>query len=138
MELGNLGAILNLASGTGWTAWINMGILLIMNTIVGGIVIAIVLAVLNRVLGESMEIPRGFLMVLIINIINMLGIMGLMAVFPLAGLILPVLVWIILAKAFFRELSITHAVIVGVVGYAVTVFIVPILVEAVAGFIPSF
>lgn len=137
-DLGSLGAIFELASGTGWSAWINMGVLLIVNTIMGGIVIAILLTILNRVLGESMEIPRAFLLVLIVNIINILGIMGLMMIFPFAGLILPILIWIALAKVFFSELSMVHALIVGVVGYIVTIFIVPILVAMVLVFLPVF
>ncbi|MFQ5648140.1 MAG: hypothetical protein ACE5FW_02790, partial [Candidatus Aenigmatarchaeota archaeon] len=92
----------------------------------------------NRVLGESMEIPRAFLLVLIVNIINILGIMGLMMIFPFAGLILPILIWIALAKVFFSELSMVHALIVGVVGYIVTIFIVPILVAMVLVFLPVF
>ena len=89
-----------------------------------------------------MQPTNAFLVVLIINLINMLGVLGIVIRFisfiPFLPVILPVLIWIALIKMFFKDMSFAHAVIVGVIGWVLSIFLIPYLVGMASGFIPSF
>lgn len=116
---------------------------LIVSTIVGGIVFLIVVQVFAKAFSEYASISRAFLVVLVINLINMLGILGfatpyLMAI-PFAGyimLILPLLIWIGLVKAFFSDMEIMHVAVIGVVGYVLSIFVFPWVTGLVMGYLP--
>ncbi len=116
---------------------------LIVSTIVGGIVFLVVVQVFAKAFSEEASIGRAFLVVLVINIINMLGILGfvtpyLMAI-PFAGyvmLILPLLIWIGLVKAFFSDMETLHAVVIGVVGYVLSIIVFPWVTGLVMGYLP--
>jgi len=132
-----LDAIYGLATGQGVSGWLNLGINLIISTIVGGIVILILFEIISKAWGGSFKATNAFLLVLVINIVNLLGIMAFVAPYiPYAGLILPILVWIILIKVFFGEMSWMHTIITGIVGYAISIILIPNLVAMVSGYLP--
>lgn len=117
--------------------WIALGLNLFLSTIIGGIVIIILLFIVTRAFGEQVKLPNAFIMVLLINSINLFGILAFLSpTFPLAGLLLPVLIWIVFTKAFFSELVWWHAVLIGIIGYALSIFLIPNLVVAFSGFLP--
>ncbi|MBN2330880.1 MAG: hypothetical protein JXC85_03625 [Candidatus Aenigmarchaeota archaeon] len=122
---------------------IGMATNLILSTIVGGIVILIVVEILAKKFSEEVNPMHAFLLALCINIINLPIIMGLLYSFlsyiPLLGLIagfLPIIIWIVLTKLFFRDLSILPVLIIAVLGYLLSIFLIPMLVNIVAGYIP--
>jgi hypothetical protein len=121
---------------------ITLAINVIVSTIIGGIVLLILVEIVGKKFSEEVHPANAFLVALIINIINIPIIFGLISSFlsfiPFLPVILPVLIWIILIKVFFREMEITHAILVGVIGWALTMFLVPSLVGIAMGFIPSF
>jgi len=132
-----LDAIYGLATGTGWAGWLNLGINLIISTIVGGIVILLLLEVIGKAWGEKIKPVNAFLLVIVINIVNLLGVMAFIAPYvPFAGLLLPIIVWIVLVKVFFKEMSLLHAVITGIVGYAISIYLVPNIIAMVSGYLP--
>jgi len=122
---------------------IGMATNLILSTIVGGIVILIVVEILAKKFSEEVNPMHAFLLALCINIINLPIIMGLLYSFlsyiPLLGLIagfLPIIIWIVLTKLFFKDLSILPVLIIAVLGYLLSIFLIPMLVNMVAGYIP--
>lgn len=117
---------------------------LIVSTIVGGIVFLVVVVVFAKAFSEEAPVARAFGVVLIINLINIFGILSLitpfLAAIPFAGyamLILPLLIWIGLVKAFFGEMETSHIAAIGVVGYVLSILIIPLLVGIVQGFLPA-
>jgi hypothetical protein len=119
--------------------WLNLGVTLVISTIVGGIIVAIILAIASKSWGTPIKIQNSFLLVLVINAINFFGILAFVT--PYLGgmaLILPVLIWILLTKAFFSEMRWLHALIIGIIGFAVSILVIPMIVGWVAGFMPSF
>lgn len=138
----DLNAIYGLASSQSYTYWIGMGVNILLSTIIGGIVLIIILEIFSKAFKEPVKPANAFLAVLVVNLINMVGIMGFLLPYimgvPYLVMILPLLIWIILIKAFFGELSILHAVVVGVIFFLITLFVLPMLTGIVMGFIPSF
>lgn len=126
--------------GVGFGDPITLAINIILSTIIGGIVLLILLEIVGKHFSEEVKPLNAFLLVLVINIINLPVIFGLLTSFasfiPFLPIILPVLIWIILVKFFFRELAVSHAILVGVVGYFLTLFIVPLLIGLASGFLP--
>ncbi|RLF26120.1 MAG: hypothetical protein DRN05_07480, partial [Thermoplasmata archaeon] len=121
--------MLDLATSQSYGYWISLGINFILSTIVGGILLVIIVEIFSHKFGESVKPANSFLVVLVANLINFFGIMGLLvsflAVIPFIGIILPVVVWIVLIKAFFGEMAMLHAAIVGVVFFVLTIFVIP-------------
>ena len=138
----DLNAIYGVATSQSYTYWIGLGINIILSTIIGGIILIIILEAFSKVFKEPIKPGNAFIAVLVVSVINMFGIMGLLlpyiASIPFLGIILPLLIWIILIKAFFGELSIVHAIVVGVVFFLITLFVLPYLTGIVMGFIPMF
>ena len=128
--------------GVDFTNPITLAINIIVSTIIGGIVILILVEIIGKKFSENVHPVNAFLVVLIINLINFLGVLGFITPYisfiPFLPVILPVLIWIILIKLFFKEMRIIHAVIVGVVGWLLSIFLIPYLVGMASGFIPSF
>ena len=110
--------------------------------IIGGIILIVVLEIFSKAFKEPVKPANAFLAVLVVSIINNIGIMGLLMPYlgaiPYVLIILPALIWIIMIKAFFGELSIIHAIVVGIIFYAITLIALPMLTGFVMGFIPSF
>jgi hypothetical protein len=118
---------------------ISMGINLILSTLVGGLVMLLVLEIIAKEFHESVNPMHAFLLVLVINIINIVGLMGIVAGFlPLQYIyhVLAIVIWFALVKLLFKELKITHVIIVGIVGYVLTIYVIPLLVGFVRPFIP--
>jgi hypothetical protein len=125
--------------GTGADYYLNLGINIILSTLIGGIVILILVSVLGKGWGVSIKPANAFFMILIINIINTFGIIGLLygyvSVVPLLPLILPLLIWIVFMKLFFA-MGWKHAAIAGIIGYVVSILLIPYLIAYARGFIP--
>lgn len=125
--------ILNLATSQNWIA---LAINLILSTIVGGLVILILLAIVTKKTNEKVNLANAFLMVLIINLINIFGIIALMSGFlGSIAILLPIIIWILFMKLFFSEMSWPHILIVGIVGYGLSIFVIPTLVGIVSGYV---
>ena len=121
---------------------ITLAINLILSTIIGGIVLLILVEIFEMKFKEKVKLVNAFLVVLVINVINLLGVTALILPYisfiPYLAVILPALIWIVLIKMFFREMKLSHALMVGVVGYFISLFVVPYLVGMAVGFMPGF
>ncbi len=138
----DLNAIYGMATSQSYNYWIGLGINIILSTIIGGIILIIILEVFSKAFKEPVKPGNAFIAVLVVSIINMFVVMGLLLPYivsiPFIGIILPLLIWIILIKAFFGELSIVHAIVVGIIFFLITLFVLPYLTGFVIGFIPIF
>lgn len=121
---------------------ITLAINIILSTIIGGIVLLILVEIIGKKFSEEVHPANAFLVVLIINLINILGVLAFITPYisfvPFLPVILPILIWIVMIKIFFKEMSILHAVILGVIGWLLSIFLIPYLVGIASGFIPSF
>lgn len=121
---------------------VTLAINLIISTIVGGLVLLVLVMVIGREFSEEVHPANAFLVVLIINLVNLLGVLGFVVPYisfiPFLPVLLPVLVWIALVKIFFGGMKLTHAIILGVAGYLLSIFLIPVLVGFASGFVPSF
>ena len=122
---------------------IGMATNLILSTIVGGIVILVVVEILAKKFSEEVNPLHAFMLALCVNIINIPIVMGLLYTFlayiPLMGLIagfIPIIIWLVLTKLFFRDMSIMPILIIAVLGYFLSMFVIPSLVNIVGGYIP--
>ncbi len=116
---------------------VSLGVNIILSTIVGGIVFLIVAELLAKGFRENIKVYRAFLVVLIINIINMFGVISLVPqISVLPSFVIQVLIWIGLVKLAFNGMSFKHAVVVGVVGFIVSILVIPSLVGSVASLVP--
>ena len=135
----DLNSVAQLGSTNTMGLWVNIIINLVLSTVVGGVLLIVVLGVFNRIYGEMLDYKRAFIVVLLANVINLVGIAGLLSpylsVIPFIGLILPLLIWVVLLKVFFEDMSFLHALIVGAVFFVVTIIAVPYLISVVGSFI---
>ena len=116
---------------------ISLGVNIILSTLIGGIVFLIVAEFLAKGFRENIKVYRAFLVVLIINIINMFGVINLIPqISVLPSFVLQVLIWIGLVKVAFSGMSVKHAVVVGVVGFIVSILVIPSLVGIVGSYVP--
>jgi hypothetical protein len=128
----------NLAISGTVSYWINLGINFILSTLIGGIVIAILLAIASKGWNEPVKIGNSFLLVLIVNLINFFGVLGLLGPIFLSGsLAISLIVWIVLTKLLFSQLKIWHAIVIGLIGFVLSIFVFPVLVNFVTPFIPT-
>jgi len=136
-----------LASASNFGYWINLAIGIILSTIIGGIVLIVILQVFSKIFKEEIsESQNAFVIVLIVSIVNYFGILGivapLLAMVPVVGafigVLLPLLIWIALLKSFFGGMPWLHILIIAVVFYGLTIFLIPMLVGMLAVYIPSF
>ncbi len=137
----DLDAIYDLATSQGFEYWIGLGVNIILSTIIGGIILVIIVELLGKRIGAEPGHPaNSFLIVLIINLINFFGVLGIglpiVSQIGLGGVVLQLLIWIALIKLFFREFSILHAIIIGVIGFFATTYLAGILAVFVAGLLP--
>jgi len=116
---------------------------LILSTIVGGIVILVIVMLFAKKFSESVSPLNAFILAFVVTLINLFGVVailgGLLVLLPMGSLIamlLPVLVWIVLVKLFFKEMSLLHVLIISVVCYFVSIYLIPILVRTVASLLP--
>ena len=116
---------------------------IILSTIVGGVLFLILVEIFAKKSSADVKITHAFLLALAINIINIPIVMGLIYTFvsfiPFLGLIsafLPIIIWIVLTKFLFKDLGMLHVLIISVIGYVLTIYLLPSLVNIVAGFVP--
>jgi hypothetical protein len=132
-------SVAQLAGSNSGGFWASVIINLLVSTAVGGLVLIIILMLFNRVYGEMLVLKRAFLAVLVVNVINFVGIIGilspLLAGVPLLGIILPLLMWIVILKLFFEDMSMIHVIIVAAVFFALTIIALPYLTAKVMSFI---
>jgi hypothetical protein len=136
---GILGSFSNLATSQGASGWLGIGINIILSTIVGGVVLLVVMEALSKAWGESVSAGRCFVFVLIINIITQFGmsfIIPYVSFLPMAVIVVQLLLWVVFMKLFFSELTLAHAAIAGVIGFVLSILLVPMLTGLVMGFIP--
>ena len=126
--------------GMDFSSPITLAINIILSTIIGGIILLIIVEIFGKKYSENVKPVNAFLAVLIINLINILGItaflMPYVSFIPLISWVLPIVIWIVIIKILFREMSIVHSVIVGLIGFAVTLLLLPALVGIASGFLP--
>ncbi len=139
-NLFDLNSIYEFATAQTASYWINLGVSILISTIVTGIILVIVMQLVSRRTGESIKPANAFLVVLLVNVINYFGIMGIMLSFiaavPFMALALPAIIWILLLKLFFGSMRWIHIVIIGLVFYGISLYIVPYITTFIASFIP--
>ena len=132
-------AFFNTATSQSANFWIALGINTILSTIIGGIVLIILVEVFSHKFGESIKPQNAFLVVLLANVANNFGVIGLLGGFlsgiPYLILALPFLVWFVLIKVFFSQMKIVHALLIAVIFYALSLFVIPNLTNIVTGFL---
>ena len=130
----------NLATSQSSNYWLALGINTILSTIVGGIVLIVLAEVFSHKFGESIKPQNAFLIVLLANVATNFGVIGLLGGFlsgiPFILMVLPVVVWFGLIKAFFHEMNILHAFLVAVIFYMLTLLVIPYITSIISGFIP--
>jgi len=124
-------------------SWVSLIVTLVVSTVVGGIVFLIVIKLVAKKLHDSISAPKAFLAILAINIINLPIIWGttLQAVasfsFALAVLpFLPFLIWLMVLKGVFGQIRFSHIFLIALIGYILSIFVIPYLVFFVRGSIP--
>ncbi len=139
IDLSSLTSILELSL----TDPIGLATNLIISTIVSGIVILVIVMIFAKKFAEQANPVNAFILALVVTVINLFGIVailgGVLAMLPFGSLVimlLPVLVWIVLMKLFFRDVSFLHVLVMAVICYLVSIYIVPMLVVSVASLIP--
>jgi len=117
---------------------------LALSTIVGGAVILIIAEIFAKKFSEEIKPTHAFMVSFASSLISIFGVVPLlgqfMAMVPYLGIlvaVLPILVWIALIKLFFSELSLVHALLLGVVCYFLSIWVIPLVIGMVAGFIPA-
>ena len=135
-------ALYQVANSQGFNYWISLGINIVISTITGGVVLIILAYIFSEKFNESISLPNAFLISLIGNIINFFGLLGLLlpyiGIVPFASIILPVIIWILLIKVFFGQMSFVHSILLGVVFMVVTMFVTPYLSSMIISMIPNF
>lgn len=132
----DLSNIFSIATSNSYTYWLTVGINIILSTIVGGIILIIILSVFSRKFGEAVRYQNAFLVALIINLVNIFAVGFLSTLIPYGFIVGSLVVWIVLVKAFFNELSFLHSMLIGAIGFVVALFIIPQIVSAIGGFLP--
>lgn len=139
-NLFDLNSVFDFATSQSVSYWINLGVTFLLSSIITGILLVIVMSIASKETGEPVKVGNAFIVVLLVNLINFFGIMGIMLSFmtavPFAALLLPAIVWIVLLKLFFGEMSLLHVLVVGIIFYAITLFAVPYITGFIVGFIP--
>lgn len=126
-----------IAGGLNLANPLSLGINVILSTLIGGFVFLIIVKILSSAFHETIKSYHAFLVVLLINIINMFGVINLLPLTsPILVFAIQAVIWILLTKAGFREMAFKHAVIVGIVGFVVTIFVIPSLVALAASYLP--
>lgn len=109
---------------------------LILSTVIGGIVFLLVLAVLSKKFSDNVKLRNAFIVVFFITLINLIGVLKLIPYINIIPVLaIQVVIWIIFTKLAFRGMAISHALIAGIVGWAITSFVVPTLVTLAFSFI---
>ncbi len=116
---------------------------LFLSTIVGGIVFLIAAKLIGKKFHESVGIIRAFLAIFVINLLSIPLVLGytanaissisiLATIYPF----LPLILWFAVIKIVFRQMTIGHALIISVIGYILSLFVIPTLVITSRAFLP--
>jgi hypothetical protein len=123
---------------------VSLGVNIFLSTIIGGLVILIIVEVFSKKFSKAVNPMHAFLVSLAASVINLLGIISVLGAFvgslPLVGMIvmlLPVIVWVAMIKIFFSHFSIKHSLIIGVICYLISIYLIPSLVSMASAFVPS-
>lgn len=134
------GVLSNATSSLG--SWTGLLINLIFSTVIGGLVFLLVVKLVSGKLGDNVGTGRVFLAILVINLISLPIIWGLttqtISSIPLTGIIfpfLPFLIWLIVSKLSFG-MPWSHTLLVTIIGYILSIFVVPTLVWSIRGILP--
>ena len=124
-------------------SWAGILINIIVSTIVGGLVFLLVVKLISSKLGDNVGSGRVFLAILVINLISLPIIWGLttqaISSIPLTGIIfpfLPFLIWLGVVKLSFGGMPWSHVLLVTIIGYILSIFVIPTLVWSVRGILP--
>ena len=124
-------------------SWSALLISLVVSTIVGGIVFLIVIKMVAKKLHDNISIPKAFVAILAINIISLPIVWGTtlqaVASVPFASMLLPFLpflIWLIILKSVFSEIRMSHVFLIALIGYILSIVIIPTLVLVARSFIP--
>ena len=105
--------------------------------------ILIIVEIFAKKFSEEVNPMHAFLLAFIVSMINMFGLIpllgGFVSALPFAGIlvmVLPVLVWFVLVKLFFGDLELLHVLVISVVCYLLSIYLIPMLVSMLSGFIP--
>jgi hypothetical protein len=119
--------------------WVSLGIDLVIATIIGGFVLIAVLAFFNKIYGQLIDYKNAFLVTLTANTINMLFLPYVMDNYlqsiPFIGIIAPILIWLLLVRGVFEEITFMHAFLVSIVFYVLTIVAIPFLTGTVKAYI---
>jgi len=122
---------------------IGLGVSIILDTVISGIMILIIVEIFAKKYKEGVKPSHAFIVSLVITIINILGIVpllgGMLTTLPFAAIlvmVLPIIVWIVVVKLSFKELKISHVAIISVVCYLLSIYVIPMVMGMVAGMIP--
>lgn len=116
---------------------ITLGLNIILSTLIGGIVFLIVVKLISKSFHENAKSWHAFVVVFVINLINMFGLINLVPVISAApAFVIQVIIWIVLSKLAFMDLSFKHAIVVGIVGFIVSMLILPYLVGIASYYLP--
>ncbi len=124
-------------------SWASLIITLLVSTLVGGIVFLIVIKLVAKKLHDNISVPKAFLAILAINIINLPIVWGTtiqaVASVPFALTVLPFLpflIWLIVLKGVFGNVRLSHVFLIALIGYILSIFVIPYLVFFARNFIP--
>ena len=97
------------------SGWIFMGVGVLVYTLAGGIVLAILLKIMGSVWGEEYDLGKAFIISLLASLASFaIGIIG-FAMIP--SPILPVIIWILLVRLFYRDMGWLKVLIAGIAGF---------------------
>ena len=113
---------------------------LAISTIVGGLVFFIVAKLISTKLNDDIGVGKVFTAILIINLASLplvwsLTVQAIEAI-PFAYVIfpfLPFLVWFLVIRLVFKEMAVSHSLIIAILGYILSIYVVPTLVWSVRG-----
>lgn len=116
---------------------------LALSTIVGGVVFLIITKLIARKFHESVGLKQVMMVMFLINIINIPVVWGftlqqvssmplLSSVYPF----LPLIVWFVVVKLVFSGMKISHSLLVSILGYILSLLVIPIIVLSVRAFLP--
>lgn len=135
-------ALYELANTQTYNYWIDLGVQVILSTLIGGFVLLVLVELFSHHFGEPVNPANAFLVVLIGNVLTFFGVMGLLISFvswiPFAHLLISLGIWIFLIKWFFGEMSMKHAVMVGIIFFILSLILIPYLTSILFEFIPNF
>lgn len=133
----NPDSILQFAGMNDAMGWVGVGISLLLQILIGGLILVVIMEIFGHHWGESINPLNAFFAIIIATFVNMFGIMGvlssMLSLGYYGGILLSIAVWFILIKLFFREFEIKHVIIVSLVVVVANMILLPIVMSFVLG-----